>query len=147
LVRVYLDGYEKHHEFASDPQEFVASGLRAVVRALRDHLRREATHWSHGWGIIEVENEINEILGDAGNEKVAGSTPASTGRLDSVKGEPPASPATDAAPAVCKWTLIANGRYRVECMNYFGLVAEKWLKKKVCPRCSKPIKFTEANHG
>lgn len=39
--------------------------IRQVVLALRDHLRQEAPQWSNGWGIIEVENEINEILGDA----------------------------------------------------------------------------------
>jgi hypothetical protein len=58
--------------------------MRVVVRALRDEFREEYGMWER----------FTQILGSDAGEKVAGSTPASTGRLDSVKGEPPASPAT-----------------------------------------------------
>lgn len=55
--------------------------------------------------------------------------------------------APNAAPAVCEWTRLSGGRHHVACVKYTGPVSEKWLKKMVCPECSHPIKFTEANHG
>lgn len=67
LTKIYRDEIAKPEYPGWDEKH--RAGIRAVVTALRDHLKTEAPNWSHGWGIIEIENEIDEILAPREGDK------------------------------------------------------------------------------
>lgn len=114
------------------------AGMRAVVRALRDEWfpPSEPPH------TITVEerwflNRLNEILGEAGNEKVADSGGAFEGLMDGLA----KACATDPAPAVCVWTQKKDAPGF--CSTPHG-IAYRGVPFPECPSCGKPIQFTEA---
>lgn len=139
LVKVFMqaadDTYAAEYIDPADTTNVAwRAGIAAVVRALRDELSK--CDWDEGENMIDA---LDEILGDAGNEKVAGvSVGNGETELDRTSGP---APATDPAPAVCVWTDVGD-KYRSACgRSHFAWTSRDGVV--VCPHCKAPIKFTE----
>ena len=110
------------------------AGIRAVVMALRDETAISSCACKF-W--------LDDILGDAG-EKLPDYI-RTDNRVVIDPGTAYCAPATDAAPAVCVWThkesWIGEG-----VAGEAGCDGERRFRrrKRNCPSCGKPIKFTEA---
>lgn len=142
------------------------AGIRAVVMALRNHFQ-----YGNGWPGASTWKEFDEILASEG-EKVVGGQRAPVGSTVVLK-TPTTDPAptvgqrlikaakeaaaiargedTDAAPAVCVWTLETHpddgSHYETACGDAWCSVLGGTPKQdnySFCPSCGKPIAFTEA---
>jgi hypothetical protein len=134
VMRAQLDNREELPAWAHR-----RAGLVAVVKALRDEFGRIMDP-GDDWNRMGVVDVFNEILGSDAGEKVAGNQwTAST--------QPPMrNNATNAAPAVCEWTMDNRiQRYRPQC-NSEGVYHPAYARV-ICPHCSRRVKLTEANHG
>jgi len=118
-----------------DRYQIRRAGIRAVVEALRDELRRE--WFLDDSGLESVERWMNEILASDGVE----AEPTVGQRLIKAakeaaaiaKGEVPA-----AAP-VCEWTDLGP-EWSSSCKVRFGAFAST-KGRFFCPSCGKPISF------
>jgi len=141
--------FEKYYEAWSavarqtdgDRQSAGRAGVTAIVRALRDELSK--CDWDEGENMIDA---LDEILGDAGAEKVAGGSTREDGPGGVEQAVPALTLATDAAPAVCEWTGEEYVTYSTSCESEHEVDPHK-APPTYCPSCGKPIAFTEANHG
>ncbi len=141
--------FEKYHEAWSavarqtdgDRQSAGRAGVTAIVLALRDEISMNCTLDDD----YSVYRWLDKILGSDAEEKVADTVAQAVEPLEvrEVTGASPVRTATDAAPAVCEWTLAQRRyfnhdpvlRYQTGCGAEFGYTY------KQCQGCGKPIKF------
>lgn len=117
------------------------AGIAAVVRAVRDEFGR-IMYPGDDWNRQGILEQFEVILGDAGNEKVAGGPTREDGPGGVEQAVPAVTPATAHAPAVCVWTDVGDA-YRSACgRSHFAWTSRDGVV--VCPECKAPIKFTEA---
>lgn len=143
LVKVYDDAYSKAYDVLAydvndEDEASKRAGIAAVVRAVRDEMSNNWIDCSH---CDQNTKLLNEILGDAGNETVAGGSTREDGQ--SCNSSDGSSPATDPAPAVCVWTYKPDevAMPPTSCVEAISVsLGGKW----VCTGCLQPIKFTEA---
>lgn len=172
LLAIFDAAYAKRDNdgtFATE-QDCRRAGIAAVVRALRDEVEKIWTSEDMGCGpILSV---FNQILGDAGNEKVAGGSSSNADKATEAGGARCATtcasaPATDPcprcgypaqdqcdspgcnidpAPAVCEWREISvlDGIDHYSTKHGVKNRLHLYRKDDVCPNCKAPIKFTEA---
>lgn len=162
--------FEKYHaawlvvarQPAGDRQTAGRAGIRAVVAALRDQF--DFTSTSKNWSELEVYIFFDEILGDAGNEKVAGGFTREDGRSveqpGATSGHTGTNPATApsaqsdiakafeaemravAAPDVCVWTQHHRTESGVRWKTSCGTLQLR--HGQICVNCDRPISFKEA---
>lgn len=140
LVKVYIIAH-----FGADNgprnRERYRAGIAAVVRAVRD----EIVEGGNCKYCVATTAMYNEILGDAGSEKVAGgSTREDEKAVEAAGDKGPVtvnSPATTPAPAVCEWT-----KRKYEPGFYATPHGIKFKDRRYdnCGICGREIKFTEA---
>lgn len=113
------------------------AGIRAVVTALRDEMRRE--WFLDDSGLEAVERWMNEILASDGEVKAAGDVYPDGARISGLETTAPAASGSPAAaPDVCEWRNIAmTSEYLAKC----GWRQSNIDYRTVCPSCGLPISF------
>lgn len=144
LIAVFEKARAEAAPFPQHHEDGLYAGIAAVVRALRDELSMSKD--INSCSACDANYDLfHEILGDAG-EKVAGGSTREDGLGGVEQAVPALTPATDAAPAVCAWTLREAGRERSEwqgCEKVWRTYTQG-LEPTTCPSCGKLIAFTEA---
>ena len=143
LIAVFEKARAEAAPFPQHHEDGLYAGVLAIVRALRDEIVPPTKSRAASSTMLtrHVRDVFNEILGDAG-EKVADYT--CNGVRVFITQDPPA---TDAAPAVCVWTVDRDpdgeGHYETQCQNGWTLLHGKPALDgySFCPSCGKPIKF------
>lgn len=151
------------------------AAVRAVVEALRDEIDI-AIEAAGAWAERDAAEWFNEILASEG-EKVAGGSTREDGHDDAgivLTSAPvtiketiagtvlrmeqgytggmndicvPAPAERSDATAVCEWRRGKEGWLFIGCRPQFGLNPIFYKPEGACEFCSRPIAFTEANHG
>jgi hypothetical protein len=158
LTKLFDDAAAQEHlrnlsapDYKFDVRDMVRAGVTAIVWALRDELSMSKD--INSCSACDANYDLfHEILGDAG-EKVAGNNEGYSHAEPSPATDPVLySPAlerlvthADPAPAVCVWT-------HKESWIGEGVAGEAGCdgarrfrrRKRNCPSCGLPIKFTEA---
>ena len=106
LIMVFEKARAEAAPFPQHHEDGLYAGIAAVIRALRDEMMREFERCDSCSGIEHVEPFFDEILGDAGAEKVAGGPTREDGQ--SCNSSDGSSPATAPAPVTIKETIAGT---------------------------------------